>query len=101
MSDVKTIYISSKRVFDFEVKDDRIVADLYDGDTDSGGHLRAGSHLGTLYLTVGEWQLFGAALLLGTERMTGHLEVRIDDALAKANEAVALVAKEHQEGSIK
>ncbi|MCU0913001.1 MAG: hypothetical protein MUC88_00385 [Planctomycetes bacterium] len=54
-----------------------------------GGHVhmrvRAGETPGQLALcglvimTVGEWQLFGAALLLGAERMCGHLGVELPD----------------------
>ena len=33
---------------------------------------------GTLELTVGEWQTFGCALLLGAGEMAGRLVVRID-----------------------
>ena len=34
---------------------------------------------GTLVFRVGEWQLFGAALLLGMEQMKGHLTVQHPD----------------------
>jgi len=32
---------------------------------------------GLLVMRVGEWQLFGAALLLGAQRMCGHLQVEL------------------------
>ena len=34
---------------------------------------------GTLMLRVGEWQVFGAALLLGASQMKGHLTVLTPD----------------------
>ena len=36
---------------------------------------------GALYLNIGEWQLFGAALLLGAQQTKGHLEVQHPDDL--------------------
>ncbi len=30
---------------------------------------------GAVLMTCGQWQLFGVALLMGAERMQGHLEV--------------------------
>ena len=35
--------------------------------------------LGTLVMDVGEWQTFGAALMLGAERMHGQLVVESPD----------------------
>lgn len=47
---------------------------------------------GRLVFRVGEWQLFGAALLLGVDHMRNHLEVLVDfpnerDALMRAGDA--------------
>ena len=36
------------------------------------------ANLGTLVMDVGEYQLIGAALLLGAERTNGHLKVLSD-----------------------
>ena len=45
---------------------------------------------GTLILYVGEWQLFGAALLLGADQTKGHLEV-----ITESDEVIA----SYEEGS--
>ena len=37
-----------------------------------------GRNCGTIVLDHGEYQLFGAALLLGAQQMKGHLVVEID-----------------------
>lgn len=34
---------------------------------------------GTLILNVGEWQVFGAALLLGAEQMNGQVTITLPD----------------------
>jgi len=41
---------------------------------------------GRLVMDVGEWQLFGAALLLGAEQTKGHLIVQHPDDLKIAKE---------------
>ncbi len=33
---------------------------------------------GAVLMSIGEWQLFGVALLMGAERMQGHLDVFCD-----------------------
>lgn len=34
--------------------------------------------VGKLIMRMGEWQIFGAALLLGAERTKGHLTVKLE-----------------------
>ncbi len=63
-----------------------------------GNHVHArvfmgpdGDHLalsGQLVFTIGEWQLFGAALLLGAERTQQQLIAILDDPLARQAELI-------------
>lgn len=48
-----------------------------------GTHIREtlffdGANVGSLMMRHGEYQAFGAALLLGAKQMHGHLEIEID-----------------------
>jgi hypothetical protein len=38
---------------------------------------------GMLRMTVGEWQIFGAALSMGAKQTRGHLQLLIDDPLSR------------------
>lgn len=58
-------------------KGDHIHADVFMG-LDEGHFGKNGS----LVFTIGEWQIFVSALLLGADRTQGHLTVEVEDPLA-------------------